>query len=291
MTTEPQRSQYLDAMGFTAWVSRYRLPNAAPTQACEWLEPDVVPTQPPVQRLHALLDSTEHAPPSSTTRETASTSPAPASALPERQGTGQSKRARGLLAAEGIAAEPDASDAAVVSDSTPIAEPGVASAPAASLRFTLQIAALDGRWLILLPSPREPDTTMQRLLANLLQAARIMPCAAPVFQTFRWPMMEGQPVEAPLEEARDGLRAFVAGRRRRGWSPERLLIFGQDETLKPILDVDDGHCRLLGIPGWQGPSLQELTQSAAAKRELWLHLCQWQDAWHRAADGGDDATH
>ncbi|HET8791227.1 MAG TPA: hypothetical protein VFM75_08455, partial [Modicisalibacter sp.] len=139
MTTEPQRSQYLEAMGFTAWVSRYRLPNAAPTPACEWLEPDVVPTQPPAQRLHALLDAAEYASPSSTTREPAPASQAPASFLPGRQGAGQPKRARALLAVEGIVAEPDtndASDAAVVSDSAPIMERDAASAPAVSLRFT-----------------------------------------------------------------------------------------------------------------------------------------------------------
>lgn len=295
MTTEPQRSQYLEAMGFTAWVSRYRLPNAAPTQACEWLEPDTVPVQPPAQRLHALLDSTERAPPSPATQEPAPASSTLASSSPGRHGSNQARRARAMLAAEGIAVEPDTDGTndlatASVSDSTPSG--GQASAPlpskktaVVSLRFTLQIAALDGRWLILLPSHREPDATEQRLLANLLQAARIVPGAAPVFQTFRWPMMEGQPVEEPLDEARDGLRAFVEGRRQRGWRPEWLLVFGQDETLAPILELNDDHCRLLGIPGWQGPSLQELLQSAAAKRELWPHLCSWQDAWHCAVDG------
>lgn len=296
MTTELRRSQYLDAMGFTAWVSRYRLPNAAPTQACEWLEPEVVPTQPPAQRLHALLDDAETLPASPVVRE-----PTPANSSPGKHGSSQAKRARSLLAAEGIAVEPETdvvSDAVAAVGSTPLAEREIATAPVVSLRFTLQIAALDGRWLVLLPSHREPDSTALRLLANLLQAARIVPGAAPSFQTFRWPMMEGQPVEAPLDEARDGLRAFVEGRRRRGWRPERLLVFGQDETLAPILELDDGHCRLLGIPGWQGPSLQELSQSATAKRDLWSPLTDWQNAWHRAADGeiepaasgDDDAT-
>jgi hypothetical protein len=30
------RRQYLDAMGITAFASRYRLPNALATPACEW---------------------------------------------------------------------------------------------------------------------------------------------------------------------------------------------------------------------------------------------------------------
>ncbi|SDM06792.1 hypothetical protein SAMN05661010_03244 [Modicisalibacter muralis] len=291
MTTEPQRSQYLEAMGFTAWVSRYRLPNAAPTQACEWLVPESVPAQPPAQRLHALLDDAE--PASTSARE-----PSDRSLPSARHGASQAgrARARALLAAEGIAGEPDSEG---VADSTPTAEQALASQASAalpaektaavSLRFTLQIAALDGRWLILLPDHREPDTGALRLLGNLLQAARIVPGDAPAFQVFRWPMMEGQPVEAPLDEARDGLRAFVEGRRQRGWRPERLLVFGEDETLAPILELDNGHCRLLGIPGWQGPSLQELSQSATAKRELWPHLHGWRDAWHRTEDGeGDD---
>lgn len=290
MTTEPQRSQYLEAMGFTAWVSRYRLPNAAPTPACEWLEPAVVPVQPPAQRLHALLDTVERSSSPPAAQEPASPSPAPG-----RHGTSQAKQARALLTGEGIVVGPVSdsdSSATVIADPTPAAGSAPSPTPAVSLRFTLQIAALDGRWLILLPSHREPDTTLQRLLANLLQAARIVPGAAPDFQTFRWPMMEGQPIEAPLDEARDGLRAFVEGRRQRGWRPERLLVFGEDETLAPILELDDGRCRLLGIPGWQGPSLQELSQSAVAKRELWSQLCSWQDDWRRAVDGehtpGDD---
>lgn len=279
MLTEPQRSQYLEAMGFTAWVGRYRLPNAAPTQACEWLEPEIEPAQPPAQRLHALLDDAERSPASP-----AQPSPMPAATQsPARQGTNQAKRARSLLAAEGIAVESDTD-----SQPAPASVATTPSAAAVSLRFTVQIAALDGRWLVVLPSDREPDATAQRLLSNLLQAARIVPGADAVFQTFRWPMMEGQPVEAPLDEARDGLRAFVEGRKQRGWRPERLLVFGQDETLSPILALDNGHCRLLDIPGWQGPSLEELAQSAAAKRELWPHLQEWQDAWPVTAGGDND---
>ena len=54
VTPEVVRRHYLDAMGITAWACRYQLPNARPTEACEWEE---TPTKkPPRERLHALLD-------------------------------------------------------------------------------------------------------------------------------------------------------------------------------------------------------------------------------------------
>lgn len=277
MVVEPQRSQYLEAMGLTAWVGRYRLPNAAPTPQCEWHVPEAAPEQPPAQRLHALLDDAERAP-SPTAAHT------PAASGPE---TSQSKRARALLEQGDSASEPD-----VAAAPASAAEPPRVAAPverAAALRFTLQVAALDGRWLILLPDGHEPDATAQRLLASLLHAAGIVPGAAPAFQAFNWPMMEGLPVEAPLDEARDGLRAFVEGRRKRGWRPERLLMFGDSDVLAPVLELEAGQCRLLGIAGWQGPSLRELAHSAAAKRALWSALAEWREAWHCAADGDDPA--
>lgn len=277
MSVEPQRSQYLEAMGLTPWVSRYRLVNAAPTPACEWIEPEAAPAQPPAQRLHALLDDAERAP--------ATPSPEPAGS--PRQAVGQGGRARALLETHGAAIDPPAEPVAAPDESVPAADVPAGESPV-SLRFSLQIAALDGRWLVLLPGASQPDATLSALLANLFQAAGIVPGAAPEFQAFRWPMMEGQPVEAPLNEARDGLRAFVDGRRRRGWRPERLLVFGADETLAPVLALENRHCELLGIPGWQGPSLEALANSAEAKRALWPTLQTWREAWHGAA-GGEEA--
>lgn len=269
---EPQRSQYLEAMGLTAWVSRYRLPNAAPTRECEWLEePGAAPSSAPAQRLQALLDDAQRPP----------VAPNPTPAQPTVSSPSrQARRARGLLEPDGAAAEPPAPalPVAAAADAAP-------SVPQVALRFTLQIAALEGRWLILLPGSSALDATAQRLLASLLHAAGIVSDATPAFQTFSWPIMEGLPVEAPLEEARDGLRAFVEGRR--GWRPERLLVFGESDVLAPVLELKAGHCHLLAIAGWQGPSMQTLMQSAEAKRELWPRLVEWRQAWHRAAGGSD----
>ncbi|GHB06965.1 hypothetical protein [Modicisalibacter luteus] len=278
MTTEPQRSQYLEAMGLTAWVSRYRLPNAAETPACEWLEPEVPAERPPAQRLHALLDTPVEAPP----RSPAEAAPA----APQRQ----RKRARGLLESEGLVE---------VTEQTPSTAPASEAVPAEankarpqeSLRFTLQIAALDGRWLVIVPHRQSLDETSRRLLDNLLQAAGILPRNPPSFQEFRWPVVDGAPVESPLDEACDGLRAFVEGQSRRGWRPERVLVFGEDTALTPVLALMEGRCGLLGIDGWQGPALKELAQSPAAKRRLWRTLVNWRHAWHEAKDGEPgDAT-
>nr|WP_145924117.1 hypothetical protein [Halomonas elongata] len=88
MTTEPHRLQYLEAMGLTAWVARYRLPNARPTEACEW-EPEPAGeagSRAPGERLHALLDDAAEA----------SSTSAPSNESTTRPSAGQG-RARALL--------------------------------------------------------------------------------------------------------------------------------------------------------------------------------------------------
>ncbi|WP_158294539.1 hypothetical protein [Halomonas urmiana] len=263
---EPQRLQYLEAMGLTAWVSRYRLPNALPTPGCEWAspEPEVAAPKPPGERLHALLD--EAAQTRGATPREAPVEPE----LPQRPPAGP-RKARALLG-----------------DMVPAAEAETAPEPAAArpaqrtgeaLSFTLQVACLDGRWLILLPQEAAPAAIEVRLLHHLLQAAGVVPEQMPAFEAFRWPQVEGLPVEAPLEEAREGLQAFLAGRRRRGWVPERLLVFGDDAVLDELLTLVDAHCPLLALPAWQGPALGELAGSAEAKRALWPRMADWRHAW------------
>lgn len=269
MTTEPQRLQYLEAMGLTAWVGRYRLPNARPSPECEWELPEAEPAKPPGERLHALLDHGTEAP-------TPRTSPEP----PPARHAG---RARALL---GGSPAPPAEP--VPQDTSLVAVPEPASAePQQALRFTLQVTALDGRWLILVPSEALPTATEQRLLTNLLQAADIVPRTSPAFQTFRWPMMDELPVEAPRDEAGEGLRAFIDGRRRDGWRPERILVFGSHPALESVLALADEHCALLDIPGWQGPPLGTLATNASAKRELWPVLCRWGKWWRDTEHDGE----
>ncbi|MFQ3786668.1 hypothetical protein [Halomonas sp. A29] len=272
MTTEPQRLQYLEAMGLTAWVARYQLPHARPTEACEWELPERPVASPPAERLHALLDEAE----------AAARQPTPPPAVePPRART--VKRARHLL---GIAApDEEASlnkpnlerEQAVPPETKPAQQP---------LRFTLQVTCLAGRWLVIVPGQATPDATQGQLLSNLFQAAGLeLPLA---FETFRWPPMENLPVEAPLDEAREGLQAFVEGTQRRGWALERILVFGQDDTLARLLCTEQGTFELLGLPGWQGPALSELAQNAAAKRELWPTLLGWRQAWSEESADNDD---
>ncbi|MFO7647718.1 hypothetical protein [Halomonas campaniensis] len=268
MTPEPQRLQYLEAMGLTAWVARYALPNARPTPACDWELPEAPPPEAPGERLHALLDEAVKTP--SVPRE----APEPSLRVRGQRPVGPGK-ARALLGGAPPEATPPADDSA--SDEAAVA-------PAEALHFTFQVTCLEGRWLLLLPGEAAPERTHLALLGNLLQAAGVPAQALPPFEPFRWPLQEGLPVEAPLDEARQGVQAFVAGARRRGWQPERLLLFGHDEALDRVLTVADGRCPLLELPAWQGPALAELAVSAEAKRALLPQLLAWGQAWQASAE-------
>ncbi|WP_136247290.1 hypothetical protein [Halomonas borealis] len=275
MTTEPQRLQYLEAMGLAAWTARYRLPNARPSEACEWDWPpaEAAPRQAPGERLQALLETPSEAPAS-----------APAPATPSERPPSGERKARALLG--GLV--PDAAPAEAPATSAP--EPGRDAAPDApgeALRFTLQLACLDGRWLVMQSGGAAPASSSRRLLVNLLRAAGITPGQSPDFESFHWPQIEGLDVQAPLDEARQGLAAFLAGRARRGWAPERLLLFDDDATLSRVLAIEDGRATALDLPIWQGPRLETLAASAAAKRELWPRLLDWREAWQGEATGGE----
>ncbi|WP_231489667.1 hypothetical protein [Billgrantia saliphila] len=272
MTTQPQRLQYLEAMGLTAWVARYRLPHARPTDACEWELPERPASKPPAERLHALLDEAEAA---------SARQPAPDPVVPETPRPAAPGRARQLLGGEPkgeVAESPD--NANGVADE--------AIAPQEPLRFALQVACLGDRWLLVVPATSPPDATQLQLLGNALQAVGIVPGRLPVFETFRWPLIEAPSVSSPLEEAREGLHAYIDGARRRGWAPERVLIFGHEETVERVLAIERDYCEALALPGWQGPGLDELARSADAKRSLWPVLRGWAQAWSRDAEAGAD---
>ena len=270
MTTAPQRLQYLEAMGVTAWVARYQLPNARPTEACEWpITERPQEAKPPAERLYALLDEAEAAPQRPDATELK---------LPVR-GTAP-RRARQLL---GLAGEKETLDAdQVVEQGTPTTSQPLASA----LRFTLQIACLAQRWLIVLPGESQPEIVEQRLLSQLFRAADIISREPLVFEEFRWPLIEGRPTEAPLDEAREGLRAFIDGTHRRGWAPERVLLFGSSDALES-LGLTEAGADGVGLPVWQGPALTELAHSAEAKRALWPILLKWRQEWQSGTPEAD----
>lgn len=263
MTTEPQRLQYLEAMGLTAWVARYELPNARPTPACDWELPEAPAAEAPGERLHALLEEAREAP-----------APAPAEAEPPRA----ARQARPGMARALLGEAPVDKTAAAPEPAAPEAQ-----APGEALRFAFQVACLEERWLLVLAGERAPEPVELKLLANLLRAAGIA-APLPVFQPFRWPLQEGLAVHEPREEAREGLRAFIDGTRRRGWSPERLLLFGSEPALDEVLGLEGERCLLLELPAWRGPALGELAESAAAKRELLPRLLDLGEAWRDAAE-------
>ncbi|MEO1855021.1 MULTISPECIES: hypothetical protein [Chromohalobacter] len=275
MAGDVQRLQYLEAMGLGAWTSRYRLPNARPTPQCEWdmpAQPDTTPNH--GARLQALLDdvAAPAAPSTSPAREPA---PAPEKGPADKPA---GSRARALLLGEAASETPsEAAPAAPASETT-------GQAPREALRYAVQVAALDGRWLLLLPEAQAPDPRMRQLLVNLLRTAGIEAATEPAFQSFQWPLVDNAPVAAPLDEARDGLRAYLNGQARRGWRPERLMVFGEDETLTTVLAVDEAHSETLDLPCWRLPSLATLMTSADAKRALWPRLVAWRNAWNGSGD-------
>ncbi|AMD02067.1 hypothetical protein [Halomonas chromatireducens] len=272
MTSEPQRLQYLEAMGLTVWVARYRLPNARPSEACEWVTQAPAAAVAPAERLHALLEEAE--PP-------AAKQPASVTSPPPSLRAVQPGRARQMLG--GGAGEAGSGPEAGIEAAGPPRETPLNQEP---LRFSLQVACLDDRWLLLKPGDEPPTEVHLNLLGNLLHAVGISLSRSPRFQGLRWPPVEGLPAEAPLEEAREGVQAFIAGAGRHGWAPERVLLFGSDETLEQVLNLDGEHCELLDLPGWRVPDLEELANSAEAKRGLWPSLVAWREAWCSNSKGG-----
>ncbi|MDH2374442.1 hypothetical protein QD228_11400 [Cobetia sp. 3AK] len=310
MTPEPQRLQYLDAMGLTAWVGRYQLPNALPTQACDWPEPQAAEAVAPQARLHALIDE---APRPAAAHQAANASHASSaqagSATPRPAGPSPASSARALL---GMApAEASVATAVATGDeSSSTASWGTPPAQATTetvveaqvtppadqppLRFSVQLAALDGRWLVMLPGDEAPHLEGEALLKALWRAAGITPTTDLTFSHFRWPLLANLKASAPLDEAREGLRAFLNGPARRDWQPERVLIFGNREdcaTLREVLGItsssgDAETSSLLDIPVWQGPELATLARSSDAKRQLWPLLIRWGKAWSRGMTEG-----
>ncbi|WP_106478983.1 hypothetical protein [Phytohalomonas tamaricis] len=286
MVSEPQRLQYLEAMGLSAWTSRYRLPNAAPTPQCEWPELDE-PKAPPQARLHALLDS--QADSGEMGHRAADRSK---TVIRQESTTSPVRSARALLEEQVMPAveapTPVSAKNAGLAESTSDPEPPpLEQAPSRrgeALRFTLQVAALDGRWLLLLPQPAPPTQQEFTLLTRLIDTAGIRLGVTPEFSMFKWPMMENLPVGDALDDARQGFLAFIEGRRSRGWCPERVLSFGNlGDELERVLDFSGElkrqHACLLNLPCWHGPTLGELGNSAEHKRALWPELARWRVWW------------
>lgn len=263
MNQEALRRQYLDAMGIVTWASRFQLPNARETQACEWEEPVAESPAAPRERLQALLDDAPA--PHVAPREKAPPSAKPARRTPSaiRQALGQ----------EAKAATPEPAEKA----STPTPAP---RALAPSLRFTLSGLCIGGRWLCLQAGGGSAQE--MALMRNMLVASGV-PLSEVYGLAFSWPLIDnGAKVEEPLAEARAGVSAFLAGHQaRHGWQIERLLWWGEldVEPFAELLQIEDSHSRTLNMPVWQGGALEAIAQSSEQKRELWPRLKALGASW------------
>ena len=283
MNAEVIRRQYLDAMGITTWASRYQLPHALETPACEW--EDLVP-QPvtPSQRLHALLDDAQQAAAQRQANPATDDADNEVQAQVSSDHTASPEALRSLLGdtAEQVADTPQPPTQTTPLTVTPDADaahsqqertPGTTAAP---LVFTLSSCCIDGRWLNLVPG--ELGRTEQALLNNLLSVITGTLSTSANVITFSWPPMVNAPQpDDPLEEARDGLNAFISGTaRRNGWQLERVFWWGEPQVspFSALLDVDNGHSQTLGLPVWQATALDELAQSTDAKRQLLPRLLE-----------------
>jgi len=285
------RRHYLDAMGITAWASRYQLPNALPTEACEWEEAKPA-SVPPRERLQALLDdapaprraSSEARKPGAQKPDTAVASPSAVRALLAKETHSSDKRGSEK---PGLEKHGQADQA----NTQPEVTPAVETVPAKPLKFALSCLCVDSRWLVM--QAGDMSVLEQRLLANLLHAAGIYQGALPEVTRFTWPpMVNAFAVEDPLDEAREGLAAFIAGQAsRQDWKLERLLWWGglevepdthsgaEQATLGRVLDVTQAHSQTLSLPVWQGPALASLLEGASNKRDLWPALQALGQQW------------
>lgn len=258
MTPEAVRRQYLDAMGIASWASRYALPNALPTQACEW---DDTPTKtPPRDQLHALLDD-------AATPRSDAVRPA---ALPSD--------------VKALLSNGSATPLMPEADPPPVPNP-VPAAPVKSLEFSFTCVCLDGRWLNICEGTMLP--VEQRLLSNILRAAGLIRGELPALTHFKWPpIATAFAPDEPLEEAQEGVAAFIDGAAsRQGWQLEKVLWWGAaeaaDSVLGRVISLDNQQSNTLLLPVWQGPSLASLASSASLKRALWPHLVELAAQWKR----------
>ncbi|MGM8932686.1 hypothetical protein [Salinicola halophyticus] len=298
MIADPQRLQYLEAMGIAAWTSRYRFVNARPTEQGEWqvaAEPD---KPAPGQRLQALLET----PSSPVARDhPAVSAPEPEIGVPSEPAASPPARARALL--EGVSPATVSSSAATPRQASPSASSPVGSAEevakrpvlADPLRFTLSLAVIGDRWWLMLPGDRPLSTAGHALLEQMLRSVGV-PGDGAALSSLSWPLMD-VPASDPADEAREGIQVFCAGQaQRHGLTIDGAIVVG-DEIWAPLLnDVEKNAENSAGRNssdddagsdvGWTCHSLphpDDLLTSADAKRECWSRLQSLATAWRQGA--------
>ncbi|WP_110667088.1 hypothetical protein [Salinicola halophilus] len=287
MTADPQRLQYLEAMGVPAWVSRYRFTNAKATEQSEWVEPAKREKPAPGERLHALLDRTEpveetrrrsDASDATSTDQASASESTGAATAPHGERTG---RARALLGAEiGLdeSRKPvEEAPATPAPTDEPATDAGVAAEP---LRFSLHLAVLDGRWWLLLPGERALSKAGEALLQQMLAAAG-MPARWQSLAHLRWPLMP-TPTTDPEGEAREGIEVFCAGQaRRNGLTIDGAIVVG-DESWTALVGAASASTT---FHRWPHPD--DLLGSVSAKRDSWVQLGAAGKRWRTTSDDAE----
>ncbi|GHB19629.1 hypothetical protein [Salinicola rhizosphaerae] len=283
MTPDPQRLQYLEAMGITAWTSRYRFVNARESERSEWQLPEAPKKAAPGERLHALLEtpadaagrSAGHAAGEAPTPD-ASPSEAPASS-----------RARALLGEPPATAK--APPSALENAEAETGENDV-FAPALErrdpLRFRLSLAILAERWWLILPGERPLSSAGEALLNQQLAAAGL-PVEWRILSTFSWPLMD-VPTTDPEAEAREGIEVFCAGQaQRNALQVDGAIVVGADGAWAGLLPEAPADGESMSWQHWPHPD--DLLGSADAKRDCWPLLRRAGDHWRLAGDGAETA--
>ena len=286
MIGDPQRLQYLEAMGIASWASRYRFVNARPTGQVEW-EVAPEPEKPARgQRLQALLETPAR--PVERDRPATDEAPTPQTAAPL-------SRARALLGGDAArgesprpsphqAADPDAAAVSPSSEDTGAEQASAnatrEAAPAVDpLRFTLSLSVIGERWWLMLPGERPISAAGQALLGQMLKSVG-MPAGGAPLSSLTWPLMD-MPASDPVGEAREGIQVFCAGQaRRHGMKIDGAVIVG-DEVWSSLLDDPANElewtCHHLPHPA-------DMLDSASAKRACWPLLQTAGSAWRQGLD-------
>ncbi|HSB97830.1 MAG TPA: hypothetical protein VLC91_15325 [Spongiibacteraceae bacterium] len=213
---EPQRSQYLRALGIEVYVPRWVLPGAKPSQLCEW---DFLPTQASISP--ALV--------SIAAEPVTAAIPARQRALPEELRIDVTPR-------------PAAKAVADIASADIASEIGNATAVVAPPKIALSVVVGDGGILIVDDAPATTALRADylRLLSNILFAV----CGRntqPTLDVFLWPLAKRPQLDQSAEAARETLAAHIQ-KQIQQYAIHTVLLLGDAAQHWCALDSDNLQC-------------------------------------------------
>jgi len=231
---EPQRSQYLRALGIEVYVPRLVLPGAKPSPLCEW---DFLP------------------PPSTSAPASIDTEPA-AIANPARQ--------RPLTDALQIDIAEQATAKAVADIANEVRGATVVAAPP---KIALSVVIGDGGILIVDDTPATTALRADylRLLSNILFAVNGRN-AQPSLDVFLWPLTKRPQLDQSAEAARETLAAHIQ-KQIQQYGIRTVLLLGDAAQQWCALDSDSLRCI-------KSVSALACLKAPATKRALWNDIRQ-----------------